>query len=558
MSVRLQIVFFLFLFFFALVIARLFSLQIASVDLLQGLGQRQRLSSIKIKSARGRIFALDGSPIVLNQSAFGVYLEPSKFKDRKKTISTLASELEVLESSISARLDETSALWIPIAHRVEEERVEAIKAYDLPGVNFIEEAKRFYPEASMAAHLLGFVGKDIASEDRGYFGIEGYYNEQLSGRDGLLKQEKDAFGNPIPMGTISKIEPKDGRDLTLYLDKTIQFIIEEKLKKGIEKYGAEGGSVIIADPFTGGILASASFPSYDPERYYDFSEDLYKNPVIASSYEPGSTFKVLILAAALNEEKVDLGTKYLEESPVTIGGYKIRTWNNKYHGEISLTEILEYSSNVGMVFVSEKLGRDLILDYIEQLELGKLTGVDLQEETAPKLRDRNRWYEIDYATASFGQGIAVTPLQMIRAVAAIANGGKLLKPQAVSLIHLEDDRVVENKPQLVRQIFKPEVVALAKEMMVSAVEKGETKYLKPGNYRIAGKTGTAQIPIAGHYDTEKTIASFVGFAPADKPKFVMLVTLDRPTTSPWGSETAAPLFFDITKELFVYYGISPS
>lgn len=529
-----------------------------SFEQLGSLAEKQRSLISSIPASRGRIFSSDGSQLVLNQRAFSIFLEPKKIQNKELIFSTLSKELEMPVASISAKLANNPALWISIADRVDEATIERIKKYQLKGIEYVEGTKRYYPEASMAAHLVGFVGKNAKGEDQGYFGIEGYYNEQLRGRDGILREETDAKGNPIFTGSKESVQVENGRDLYLYLDKTVQFIIENKLKQGIEKYKAKGGTIIVFDPNTGGIIADVSFPSYYQGEYYKFPSEYYKNPMVSSSFEPGSTFKVLVMAAALNEGKLKSDLKYNEKGPLEIGEYTIQTWNQKYHGEISLTQILEYSSNVGMVFVQKHLDSDVFIRYLNDFGLGRSTGIDLQDETYPEMRQKNRWYEIDYATASFGQGIAVTPLQMVRVVAAIANGGKLMVPSAVKSINFPDGKKIQIKPKVEKTIFKPEVARAVTEMMVSSVNNGEVRFAKPVGYKIAGKTGTAQIPIAGHYDTEKTIASFIGFAPADSPKFVMLVTLKEPSVSPWGSETAAPIFFDIAKDLFSYYRISPS
>lgn len=558
MEKRITFVFTIFFLFFVLILARLFYWQILSSDYLGALAEKQRLITIPVIANRGQMFASNGSPLVLNQKAFGIYLEPKKIKNKDESINILAQSLGMEPASISAKLQNDKIVWLPIAHKVDENTVEDIKKHNLTGVEFLSESKRFYPEASMAAHLLGFVGKNAKGDDQGYFGIEGYYDEQLRGRNGSIRQELDANGNPILSGELERISAEDGRDLTLYIDKTIQFIVEKYLNIGIAKYGAKGGSIIVLDPQTGGILAMASYPSYEPKNFSYYPADLYKNPAISMSYEPGSTFKVVVMGAAFNEKKVDMKTKFNEEGPIALGGYAIKTWNQKYHGEISIAQILEYSSNPGMVFVQKQLGDDTLYSYLQNLGIGKLTNIDLQDEATPQLRERSKWYAIDYATASFGQGIAVTPLQMVRSVMALANGGKLMEPHVVKEIHLQNGKTISIKPKVERQIYSADSAHIVSEMMVSAVENGETKFLKPAGYHIAGKTGTAQIPIAGHYDSNKTIASFVGFAPVEDPKFVMLVTLSEPTSSPWGSETAAPLFFNITKEIFPYLGISAS
>ncbi len=558
MNLRIKFFFLLLFIFFGLVAMKLFYWQVLSADSLGALAQNQSQTSLAVSASRGRIFASDGSPMVLNKKAYGVYIEPKKITDISKVESVLSEALNIPISTISASLDNKSLVWVPIAHKVDESPVKSIKKFNLNGVDFLSEQKRYYPEGSMSAHLLGFVGKDANGKDKGYFGLEGYYDEQLRGRNGMIVQDQDAQGNPILSGERQVILAQDGRDLTLYLDKTIQFIAQTKLKEGIELYGAKGGSVIIMDPNTGGILAMASYPSYDPADFYNYPTQYYKNPAVASFYEPGSTFKVLVMSSAINEGKVTADMLYDESGPVEIGGYTINTWNRQYHGKITMTQILEYSSNVGMVFVEEKLEKMVFLNYLKNLGIGSITGIDLQEESSPDLRPRDKWYPIDYATASFGQGVAVTPLQMVTAVSAIANGGKLMEPHVVKSISTDNGSQIEIAPKIVRTVFSKMTTDVVKEMMVEAVDKGETKNLKPAGFRIAGKTGTAQVPISGHYDSSKTIASFVGFAPVDNPKFVMLVVLDEPTASQWGSETAAPVFFSIAKQLFSYLKISPS
>ena len=278
---------------------------------------------------------------------------------------------------------------------------------------------------------------------------------------------------------------------------------------------------------------------------------------MAGSFEPGSTFKVLVIAAALNEHAVTATTVMDESGPVRVGDYTIRTWNNEYHGPQTMSQIIQHSSNVGMVFVEKQLGEDKFIKYIRSFGFGKPTGIDLEDEVSPELRGGDQWGEIDLATASFGQGIAVTPLQMVRAVAAIANGGRLVEPRMVKKTFDAKGKIIEMKPKQGTQVISRESAEIVTEMMINAVDNGEAKWAKPKGYRIAGKTGTSQIPVSGHYDDKKTIASFVGFAPADDPAFVMLVTLREPSSSQWGSETAAPLFFTIARDILLYKGIAP-
>ncbi len=557
MERRLRFLFSFFILLFFLIIYRLFYWQIIKQDTLEGAGDLQRTKTLEIPARRGEIYASDGSYLVANKRAYLVFAEPKKIKNHAQTNEILAQDLGIPLASISAQLKDNSRLWVPIAHKISEVQKNKIMGKKLSGIGFAQEDIRYYPESSMAAHLLGFVGKDINGTDKGYFGIEGYYNRQLEGRPGLLREETDAQGLPILLGKNKRIAPENGRDLILNIDKSIQFIIEEKLKEGIEKYGAKGGWVIVMEPKSGAILSMASYPNYDPSSFQYFANNLYKNPVVAESYEPGSTFKTLVMAASINENKVKPQTKFIEDGPIEIGGYIIRTWNNKYSGKINTIGILERSSNVGMVKIGELLGQEKLLEYIKNIGVGDYTSIDLEDEEVPTLRPFDKWYDIDYATATFGQGIALTAVQMIRAVGALANDGKMMEPHVVKAIVEPDGQRIEIEPKKVKQIYSPETAHILSEMMVAAVDNGEARYSKPKGYRIAGKTGTAQIPIAGHYDSEKTIASFVGFAPASNPRFVMLTTIKEPTASPWGSETAAPLFFTIAQEIFNYYGIPP-
>lgn len=546
-----------FVFGFVMVVMRLFYWQIIKSDELSQKAAAQHFIEFDLPATRGEILDGKESAFVLNQPAYLIYAEPRVIKNIPQFVGKVAPLLGLDPVQLTADLSSPNRVWVPLAHQVEMKKTAELKALGELGLGFEKEPKRFYPEASSAAHLLGFVGSDVNGQDHGYFGLEGFYDRQLSGVSGSIRLEKDAHGAPILIGEDERIPPQDGRTLILSVEKPVQQIVERRLAEGIRKYGAKAGTVVVMEPSTGSILASASYPSYDQRAYEQYDKVLYTNPAVASTYEPGSTFKTLIMAAALNEKLITPQTIMDETGPVVVGPNSIRTWNNEYHGKITMTQVLEYSSNVGMVDIARRLGKDKMLSYIRKFGFGKPTNIDLEEEASPELRPDNQWQEIDELTASFGQGIAVTPMQMVRAVAALANGGKLMEPHMVQRIKDAKGKIINIKPKMVTQVISPSAASIITEMMIQAVDNGEAKWAKPKGYRIAGKTGTAQIPIAGHYDATKTIASFVGFAPADQPAFVMLVTLTEPTSSPWGSETAAPLFFAIARELFTYWGISP-
>ncbi|MBU1326643.1 penicillin-binding protein 2 [Patescibacteria group bacterium] len=542
---------------FAIIITRLFYWQVLASESLRTAASSQHHVELLLPAARGSIYALDRSPLVINQPAFLVYTQPKIIKDVKLFTQQVSQVLGIEKDTLAEQVQEPDKVWVPLVHKAEIGVVDKLKELHLEGLGFEKEPKRYYPEASIAAYISGFVGSDVNGNDRGYFGLEGYYNQELTGKSGVIRQEKDAKGAPILIGEAMRIEPENGRDLVAWVDRAVQEIVDRRLMEGIRKYGAKEGSIVVMDPKTGGIMAMANYPSYDPAHYNMYDKSIYKNPIVAASYEPGSTFKVLVMSAALQEKLVTPTTTMDESGPVEVGEYAIRTWNNEYHGTITMTQVLEHSSNVGMVYVARKLGIETFLRYLTLFGFGESTGIDMEEETSPDLRPAKEWKDIDLATASFGQGIALTPIQMVRAVGSLANGGWMMEPRVVKEIIGAKSKTITLPPKKIRQVVSEATARIITEMMVSAVDQGEAKWAKPKGYRIAGKTGTAQIPVAGHYDEKKTITSFVGFAPADNPRFVMLVTLREPSSSPWGSETAAPLFFTIARDLFTYWAISP-
>jgi len=554
---RIWMVFGIFMLLYIGIISRLLYWQVWASSRLKTQAAGQHFFRLPLPPQRGAVISSDNYPLVMNQQAYLLYGEPKNILDIDGFAKRVGDAIGKDSASISGVLNQPGRVWVPIEHKVEKETVERLKGLQEKGLGFEEEPKRFYPEASMSAHLLGFVGLDQNGMDQGYFGLEGFYDRELRGKEGSLEIEKDVAGNPILIGQTFRVEPQDGRDLILWIDRSVQAIAEKRLKEGMEKYGAKEGSVIIMDPKTGGILGMASFPSYDPRSYATSEKERYINPTVAGSYEPGSTFKVIIMGAGIDAGVITPQTEMDETGPIEVGGYTIRTWNNQYHGKITMTQVLEYSSNVGMVFVGKKLGREKLLSAIKNFGFGKSTDIDLEDESSPTIRPNKEWYEIDLSTASFGQGIAVTPIQMVRAVGALANGGVLMEPKVVKAIQDKNGKIAPIPPKKLRQVVSKKTAEEVTEMMVASVDNGEAKWAKPQGYRIAGKTGTAQIPVSGHYDEKKTIASFVGFAPSDDPKFVMLVTLRETTSSQWGSETAAPLFFNIAKDLFLYWGITP-
>lgn len=527
----------------------------ARADDLRIIGENQSSDRLPIQAKRGEILAADGFPLATNKISYLLYANPKVVKSVSDYARTLAPMLDLEEASLAAQLSK-DLFWVRLAQKLPDTKKQEVEKLSLSGLGFQEQADRFYPEASMAGQLIGFLGKDKADNDHGFFGLEGYYNDQLSGRDGSLYVVKDALGHPV-VNDIREEKKIDGRTLQLSVDRTMQYMAQKRLIEGVTKYEAEGGSIIVMDTKTGAILAAASAPNYDPQHYYDFNQSSLRDPIISDLYEPGSTFKVLVMASALDMKKVKPDTKCtICSGPVPIGIYDIRTWDNKYFPNATMTQVIQHSDNTGMVFVGRKLGQDNLLSYLKRFGIGSPTGIDLQGETSGEFR--TEWHEIDYATMTFGQGISVTPIQLVTAVNAIANGGTLMKPYVVKKITTEDGRTINIKPQEEHRVIQEATSKVMTWMMVNAVEKGEAKWTKIPHYSIAGKTGTAQIPVAGHYDPNQTVASFVGFFPAKDPQITMLVVVHRPKTSIYGAETAAPIFFATARDIITYLGIPPS
>ncbi|MBN1169203.1 penicillin-binding protein 2 [Candidatus Woesebacteria bacterium] len=570
MVARARIFFSILVLGFLVVIIRLFFWQILKGNELAEQASLQYNSSQVVEAPRGAILASDGSWYCTEKNSWILF---SYLPDIKKDINEIADLLapiiidkddqnykkRVYEKAgeIKSQLQRTDTTWVSLEKRLDNDRKEQIEEFSIDGIGFEGDFIRSYPEASSAAHLLGFVGKNDKGLNQGYFGLEGYYDLMLSGKSGFVSRDSDAAGKPLLLGGGVEISSIPGVDLLTHVDKGVQFLIEEKLKDGLEKYGAVSGTVIVMKPDTGEVIAMASEPSFDPESYYDYSDDLFRNPVVSDSFEPGSVFKVIVMAAALDEGVIEPETKCeVCSGPYKVDKYFIRTWNDQYHPDSTMTEVIVNSDNVGMAYIGEKIGSDRLYDYLYDFGFGQLTNIDLQGEISVGLREKKDWNIVDTATATFGQGVAVTPIQLITAVSAIANDGTLMTPQVVDKI-LTPTRSEDIKPQVVRRVISEKAANETTAMMVEAAKSGEAKWTYLRGFGVAGKTGTAQIPIAGHYDEERTIASFIGFVPYDDPEFIMLVTLHEPQTSPWSSETAAPLWYDITEDLILHFGIQP-
>lgn len=558
MILRYRIVLGFFTLIFGVIVLRLFYWQVVKADELKEIANIQYGRSINIEPMRGEIETSDGFPIAANKISYLVYANPKEVKDRLSLSRTAARLLDLDEASVSAQLDQ-DLYWVPLKSGINVDEKNALEKEEIAGLGFQQQFERYYPEASVAAHLLGFAGKDENGNSKGYFGVEGYYDRLLRGKSGTAIQIHDALGRPILARAASDESfGTDGSSLVLNVNRSIQFLAEKKLKEGIEKYGARGGMVGIMDPKTGAIIAMAGFPNFDPKNYQEFDGSTYKNPFISDLYEPGSTFKPLVMSAAFNEKLLKpQSTCPICSKPVSVGGYDLHTWDDKYFPNTTMLEVIQHSDNTGMVYAAQKLGLDRMTEYFDRYGIGKITGIDLEGESAPMIKPKNDWYTVDLATAGFGQGITVTPIELLTAFSSIANNGVMMEPHVVASVKDYNGKVTKINPKVIGRPIDSSTAKVMTEVLVNAVNKGEAKWAKLDGYRVAGKTGTASIPVEGKYDSTQTIPSFIGFAPANNPKFVMLVILDRPTARIYGAETAAPIFFNIAKDLFSYYQIPP-
>lgn len=556
------------------VIGRLFYWQLLNHERLSAQAAQQYRRTVTHLGKRGKLLSSDGYVLVTNQPAYRLFAQPHILKKSPEEVSELLSPLllditpevatqpallaqqrQAVKLSMFEKLIQPGRKWIALKHRITQEQKLAIQELDLCGIGFEEYYVRDYPEASVAAHVLGFVGKNEDGQDQGYFGVEGSLDKELRGLAVKQTFNKDALGLHLFFDQLEDSPVTDGRDVVLTIRRDVQHVVEQSLKEGIEKYGAVSGEVIVMEPKTGKILAMAAYPNYNPELFYEFPSNLHKNPSVTDLYEPGSTFKVLTVAAGIDAGLITEHTPCTKcDAARKIGEYTIRTWNDQYTPGISVQEGLAKSDNTVMIFIAEILGEKRFVEYVKAFGIGEETHVELQEDT--KTPVRQDWKFIDLATGSFGQGIATTGLQMTRAVAAIANNGKLMKPTIVEKVidHQKNTEIIVD-PVVDRQVIKPETAQRVAKMMEYAASQGEAKWTRSKTHSVAGKTGTAQIPIAGHYDDKKTIASFVGFSPVEEPKFVMLVKLREPKSSQWASETAAPLWYDISNKLYLLLNI---
>ena len=543
---------------------RLFQIQIVKHNFYKVAADSQSRLFEELTPQRGEIFIHDKdgvlSPLATNRNLDTVFLVPKELNDlsgeQKINIAgQLASLLELDKDNILAKINKINDPYELLKKRVDDETVKKIKDLHFPGIYFVLQGWRWYPQNNLASHLVGFVG---FQDDRqiGLYGLEKFYEKKLVGEAGILSGKKDALGRPVLLDMENFDPAKNGSKLILTIDQNIQYLAEEKLKAVIEKWGAEGGSIIVADPKTGAIRAMASWPNYNPNEYFkEKNMDVFLNPVTQKLFEPGSIFKLVTMAAGVDIGKVTPETTYVDTGSLQIGGYKIANAAEKSYGLSSMTRVLEKSINTGAVFVGRAIGHEAFKKYVQAFGFDHTTGVDLNNELAGNISNFNENREINDATASFGQGIAVTPLQVVMAISALANDGKIMKPFLVEKNIQPDNTEIVTRPEVIYQPITAQTAHTLTKMLVSTVENGYDK-IKLKNYTIAGKTGTAQIPDVHGY-SEETIHSFVGYAPAYDPAFIIFIKMDKPKGIRFASDSLAPVFAEVAQFLFNYYEIPP-
>ena len=544
---------------------RLFSLQIIQHGLYAALADDQHQFSEQLIARRGEVLVRDGTsnselyPLATNRTLFLLFAIPKQIKDPLNVVEKLKPLITLDEETLKKRLSKENDLYEPIEHGLTDEQKKSISDLKLPGLYFEQEATRYYPEQSIGGHLLGFLGFD-ENKQIGRYGIEGYHEKTLAGSRGYIKAEKDAGGQLIATAAQYWQPAVDGSDLILTIDRTVQFEACRKLDEAVQKHGADSGSLVILDPKTGAVVAMCGSPSYDPNNYRDVKDIArFVNPVTQVPYEPGSVFKPITMAAALNDGQVTPETTYTDTGEVKVGSYTIRNSDLKSNGVQTMTEVLEKSLNTGAIYAMNKIGAKRFEQYVKAFGFGQATGIDLDEREG-NIATLDTGREIYATTASFGQGITVTPLQLASAYAVLANGGKLMRPYVVERERKADGTEQVTEPRMIRQVITPKASATISAMLVRVVQNGHGQRAGVSGYFVAGKTGTAQIPDpkTGEYHPDQTIGTFAGFAPVEDPKFVMVAQVVRPRDVQFAESSAAPLFGEIAQFLLLHYGISPT
>lgn len=556
---------------FVVIVGRLFQVQVVLGQEYEAKATSQQSRKFQIPASRGQVYLDENGelyPVALNQKLNLLYADPKFITQPEKAAKELAEVTGLDKDKLKQQLTFKKSRYVELKQRVGSDEAARIRALKISGVVLRAQDYRYYPEGSLFSHILGYVNSD----GEGQYGVEQYLDTDLTGRNGLLKAATDSMGVPIVSNENTIVEPKNGQDVVLTIDRSIQAVAGEALVKAVQENRAESGSIIVMDPQTGAVKALVNYPDYDPNNYgavkgTDYG--VFRNRAVTDLFEPGSGFKVITMASALDAGKVDPDTTYNDTGEVEVSGKTIRNAENHKYGVQSMYDVIQKSLNTGMVFVLKKLGsdpnkvtragKDALYGYIQKFGFGVRTGIEQSGEATATVKPPST-YDIDYANMTFGQGIAVTSIQLVQAVGAIANGGKLYQPYLVDGVVQKSGEVRKNQPKLINsQVVSSQAAAQTASMMTRVVEKGSGWATKMPGYSIAGKTGTAQVPKADGtgYEEVKNIGSFVGFAPVEDPKFVMLVRIDYPKVEGFAEKTAVPAFATVAKALMKYYQIPP-
>jgi len=544
----------LFLALFLAVGGRAFQLQVLQGDKLMRLGQRQHLKEWIVLPKRGALIDRAGEPLALSMESQSVYIRPHRIQEADKVSHHLAEILRLRAAEVRQKIaSEKPFVWIK--RQVSSPEAEKIQALNLDGIGMYYEPNRHYPQGQLAGQLIGFVGRD----SEGLEGLELKYNDYIRGETGSSVTERDALGRRVLVEGIGGLQIPPGSDIHLTLDTSIQHMAEKELEASVLKYRAKAGVAIVVEPRTGEVLALANYPSFDPNNYTKLTAEQRRNRAVTDSFEPGSTFKTILAAAALDEEivgKEDLF--YCEMGKYPFAGKIIH--DTHPYGWLSFAKILQVSSNIGFTKIAEKVKKERYFKYIEKFGFGKVTGIDVPGEVPGLVRRPEGWSGIDLATHAFGQGISTTPLQMVMAYAAIANGGFLMRPYVTRrVLSPRGEVLLENQPQVVRRVISEKNSKLLAAMLRDVTNEGGTGTMANiEGFEVAGKTGTAQKAdtIHGGY-SKKRVGSFVGFVPANDPRLVALVLIDEPEAQVYGGVVAAPVFRNIAQGALRRLAVAP-
>lgn len=550
---RIQIVGAVFVIIALLLGYRLFQKQVLQHGIYAAQAENQYMVKEESPATRGNIYFSDMFPAATNSRLYQVLAVPNQIKDKKDAATKIAPLIGLETDKLFEIIDNNKYYVPPLKKKISEEEGQKVADLKIKGITVVPQSVRLYPEGQLASQILGFVD----AEGNGHYGLEGYYNNELKGIGGETYSEKDTKGNIFDVN--SQLNARNGTNYVLTVNHDIQYEVETVLQKSVEKYKADSGSVVISDPKTGAILAMANYPTYDNNDSSKVTDQaLFNNATITNAWEPGSVFKPFTMAAAVNENKVQPDTTGVFGSEVTVNGYQIHTSTFKAYGKETMTQVLENSDNVAMVWISQLLGKETMEKYFKSYGFGRKTGIELDNESAGSMIDVKHMSDVQQANMAFGQGLTATVLQVLDATATIANKGKFMQPYIVQkTIDYKNKEDLRN-PKEVASVLSEETANKTKDMMISVVVNGHGKRAAVPGYAVAGKTGTAQVPDPkGGYYTDRHVGSFAGFAPANDPKFAMVVRLDNPKNVDWAESSAAPTFGEIAKWLLDYLGVPP-